>query len=726
MNALDFTARALALRAVAQTPLNFQELTQARLPASVTRIESNGFAQAGLGAGVYVADELADEALRAAHPEAVFEGGSGRFFRLAGDHHGYITPEQLGCPEYAPGTNQQAYIQAAIAYVEAVGLKGVLLTRPKYELWATARNGGAVNIFVHTDYSGHFLVVRGRVAIHSSVPGRTTLHFKGPTGGSLETDYQTLTGTHPSYPGVTLIWRGSGILVTSQVAANAAAADPATLNMLDLRDVNLLSDAVGSHDVAWPATTLNPNSWDVTNEGVRFQPDVQHTVSHLENVEIRGFLGECIYGMGAYGNNSVRCGIVGRNLRMFGSNASALNLNGAHVSDFDGVYAENCSFTMEGWAGWEVGRIVNATFKDCISGGLSGGNIYYADLRPDNSQPFCSVDMKMENCGVFYAGSMLKGRLHLIDTRLALVENGNIIPLTDVDLDVTCEVNKGGAAEAITLSSHASAPPKSIENVQVRALVTRSQYAMANNIIFNSAVGLSGSFGPNCTIRLRGDHGGKLGALTAIYGSLTDYRAKVIDEGLYGTGNQSLGFTGAPAFNAVTTPTPEFGYCFLNATFGGSAISGVYPVTPPATTMFNDGHEVIIEHNTSSCPNAFLLVGGKVLVGYRQRVKLRAKKLHNRWDIIEAPPPIRATASIDIASTGLGTESGPYTIAVPGCRPNMIAQVVPPAAGAPGFVVSAVRPDADLVKFWVRNVESADPADFAAATWTALVRGPEA
>jgi hypothetical protein len=83
MSALDFTARALAMRATALTPLTLGELPQAQLPGNVTRIASSGHAEPGNGAAVYVSDSLATAALQAAHPAAVFRERGGRYFRLA-------------------------------------------------------------------------------------------------------------------------------------------------------------------------------------------------------------------------------------------------------------------------------------------------------------------------------------------------------------------------------------------------------------------------------------------------------------------------------------------------------------------------------------------------------------------------------------------------------------------------------------------------------------------
>jgi hypothetical protein len=127
-------ARAVASQAAGSSGLTFKELGRATLPFS--RIDSSGYDAAGQGRGTYVADDLATQALFEAHPLAVFLGSGNRFFRLVGDERGFVTPEQFGCPPYAPGVNQRPFIQAAVAYAEAVGLNGVLFAQPRYELWA--------------------------------------------------------------------------------------------------------------------------------------------------------------------------------------------------------------------------------------------------------------------------------------------------------------------------------------------------------------------------------------------------------------------------------------------------------------------------------------------------------------------------------------------------------------------------------------------------------------
>jgi len=128
MSALDFTARALALRATALTPLTFGELQQAQLPGTVTKIASSGHADPGSGAAAYVCDQHASAALQADYPAAVFRENGGRTFRLAWDERGSITPEQFGWTESETHTGQ--IITDAFRYQAACGGAGTVELTP--------------------------------------------------------------------------------------------------------------------------------------------------------------------------------------------------------------------------------------------------------------------------------------------------------------------------------------------------------------------------------------------------------------------------------------------------------------------------------------------------------------------------------------------------------------------------------------------------------------------
>lgn len=708
MSALDFTARALALRAGALAPLCFAELAQARLPGFATRVSSNGFEAIGLGAADYISDTMCSAALQAAHPTAVFPAAEGRFFRLAGDPSGYVTPEQLGCPAYAAGSDQLPFIQAAIAYVEAVGLKGVLLTQVRYELWRDARvpTGAQYGRGVE----GNFLVVHGKMRVISTAPGGTVLHFKGPNGGDLATDFDVIDGTAW---GDGKVHRGSGFMVWNETVNGAAAIPYSQLPSLYIENVELLTDMIADLDLAWPASAANPNSWDITNKGVFARPDYQVGVIELKDCRITGFLGENVY----TGNHS-RGGLRVRNLTCCESNAQPINPSTGGLMDVDGLSATRCGLALEGWTGESGGRLVNASFKDCLQGSFGGGSGLAPNLAPDGAQPMLYIDARFQNCGTFFCGSYLYGRLVLIDTRLFVYQtSSNVTKIGDIDLDVTSVCHKVSMPTALTFFARSDSPAKSIASVNIRLSVMRSRNAVANGLFVVKLVSCQGSIGPNVTVELRTNNQ-LYSEPVEILGTLTDYRVKIVDRGVDVSLAQQYF-----AFDATTNPTLEGGYPWQRATFGGSAAQ--FTAALPATANFNDGHEIAIEHRDTASQNATVLVDGKALLGYKDRAKFRCNKFPGRWDLVEAPRPRKFTATVDIAATALGAESGPYTVAAAGCRPNMPVSVAPPAGGVAGFAVSAVRANSDEVQFWVRNVDGANPSDPAAATWTVLVRGPE-
>jgi hypothetical protein len=128
MSALDFTARALALRATALTPLTFGELQQAQLPGTVTRVVSSGHAEPGSGAAAYVCDQQFSAALQDDFPAAVFRESGGRTFRLSWDERGSITPEQFGWTEAETHTGK--IITDAFRYQVECGGSGTVELTP--------------------------------------------------------------------------------------------------------------------------------------------------------------------------------------------------------------------------------------------------------------------------------------------------------------------------------------------------------------------------------------------------------------------------------------------------------------------------------------------------------------------------------------------------------------------------------------------------------------------
>lgn len=708
MSAFDIGARALALRAIAESAQTFATVSQAALPTSINALMTSGYSTHGLGAGLYVSDALATAALAAAHPLAVFAAEGGRYFRLAGDAEGFITPEQLGCGTYAAGTNQQPIIQAAIAYCKAAGLKGVKFPQERYELWCPQRTG---NFDDNANHTGNFIVIDGfGCSLIGTHPNRTTLHCKGPTGGNLQTDYQVWTSS--TYGGQ-VIWRGNGIKLTGTAAVYGARPAESTLSHAYLKDLILYSDAVGVRNPAWPsyprtrdATGVRENCWDITNKGYYSQNNVHVGNLYAENFDVIGFLGEAFYTSGWRTSN-----IVLRNCTVKHTNGQALNPNGNNVLDVDGFYAENCGMAVEGWHGTALSRVVNAHFKDCsgTNGGLGGAGEDATGLRADGSAPTAYLEMTLENCATFYVGSYTQGRITAIDTNVTLSPANATQVIRGVDVDIMTVVHKKSVSLPISFGG-ATGGSQQVSNNVVRLRVMRTPNAIANNFYVANLMAQSNSIGPNNYVYARGEGIGQIGYVS----SVTDNYVALIDEGIV-----PLTANMGQSFDPTTTASPDMGMGVVMGS-GFSGGNGVFTVNLPALTMYQHNAQLVVRNRGSAAQFIEVADAGvkKALLGANDVVRVRANKITSKWEVVQVPPPRSATASIAITSTALSAESGPYTIALTGCRPWHKAEVIPPSLMT-GFGVTAVRAETDQVKFWVRNYDGANPATLAALTYTA-------
>lgn len=711
MSGADFAARALAQRALDLSPRTFASLASAGPGEQVQKVDTSGYLQPGRGAAHYVADSKADAALMAGHPKAVFRGSSGRHFRLGGTPDGFVTPEMLGCPEYAPGVDQRPYIQAAIDYAKAVGLNGVYLSQEVYELWAPRRTGAFID---NEDHSGNFLVIDGFACSLIGKHGhRSKLHCKGPTGGSLATDYQIM--QTPSYGGGDVIWRGHAIKLTGRTSSWLARPADTALSHTIIRDIILFSDAVGVRNTAWPAfppsrDVTRENCWDISNKGIYCQQDRHIGDIELENVDVVGFLGECFYAP-AFGSND-NCRVIARNITFKHTNGQALNPNGMASMEIDGMYVENCSMGIEGWFGYTSGRLTNAYFRKCNLAQITGGSGYNTPLRADGSQPILTVNnVVFDDCGDIYIGSYVHGAVTLIDSRAALVALGANAVIRNTRLDITAVLHKASNSTAIRYAGWPGVS-QAISNTQIRLCAYRTKNAVDNGFIFNALWSQSGSIGPKNYLYVRGEGLAQIGAVSAV----TDNFVALIDEGL------DLTNPAAPTFfDPSTTPSPEMGMGVLRGG-GFSAGNGVYAVNLPATAMYPHNAEIAVEHRDSAKDGGFMEIRDgttkKALLGFRDKARLRCNRLHNRWDLVNSIPPRSASASIQTISTARGAESGPYTIAAPGCRPYHSLTVAPSTVSG-GFVVSAVRAETDFVRFWLRNLDGADPEPPATTSYIA-------
>jgi hypothetical protein len=613
MNAMDIVARAIAVRAATQLTYTFVELGQAGLP-DTSRIETIGHSDKGWGAATYIADELATVELLTAHPAAVFKA-QGRVLRLLGTD-GSITPEQVGCPPYKPGVNQQPYIQAAINYAQAVGLDGVLLTQPIYELWCPVRRGDLV---AAENHSGSFLLIQAPVSLKSNQAGRTTLHCKGPHGGSLETDYQVLSDTDQE---TQVIWRGPGIKIAGGGVDRQHPASDLVRPSILLQNIILHSDATQGGDAS-SAMVQDSDHAVSLHKGITCDHDGTDAVLRIENVDVSGFLGDCI----SLSNSETADGMmkfIGRNIVLKQSTGCAIALHGVDIVDVDGLAAEKCSLSVFGSIGRDHGHLRNARFRDCGPGTIYGGST--ADTASEMFQPLGDIHLRLENCGDLNVGANLKAQIDAIDTRVLAVATGPDTPIRNVDAHIVSTAHRAVLDGSLHLAAHPDGQAQNVENCSFKLDVRRTSHAVLNGFHHKSMIVFgSASYGARNDIRVRGDGGGEL---ITISKPLTGMRVKVVDDGV------DTSLATAPArFDATATATPEFQHVWLRAEFGGSA--GRFGLATPSTSDFAEGHEAIIEHRDAASPDATLVIDNTVELVFGGRVKLRARKVAGRWDVIE-------------------------------------------------------------------------------------------
>lgn len=224
-------------------------------------------------------------------------------------------------------------------------------------------------------------------------------------------------------------------------------------------------------------------------------------------------------------------------------------------------------------------------------------------------------------------------------------------------------------------------------------------------------VNQSNSIGKSNYLYLRG-HAANMGAAT----NVTDNFVAIVDEGI-----QSFNGGFETGFDPSTTPSPDMGCGWVRAaTFAGGATN--YTVNLPATAMYPANAEIVVEHRDAAKPSNLIEVRengvARCLVGFKDTARFRHNRARASWELINVTRPRNGTASIDIASTASGLESGPYTITASGCRPHHRVAVTPPSSGMTGFVISAVRAETDAIRFWVRNIDGAGTLDPAAAVFT--------
>ena len=521
MSALDFGARALAVRAAAQAPMTFRQLAEARLPVHVTRIESVGHSQPGHGAATYVADALATPELLSKYPGAVFQGEGGRYFRLLATAEGWITPEMLGCPPYAPGINSQPYVQAAIDYAQALGVKGVLLPQPRYDLWCPPRPPG---LSQHTDRAGapdgHYLVVRKNLSIVGGGRDKTLLrclNSEGDPNDKISSAHRNMTykdGVPPynaaeynsNYYGTPkrgavgaettrYDWMGSGIVIFPDRSSKFPDGD---MDYIKLENIEV--DGTRTYDPA----VQNPDWANWTHKGFRCQGLLCRRIE-MRNVTFRNWSGEIYY---CGGNTNISHQHL-ENVTFDGSPQCAFNPGTAASGMFINLQAGN-SYQNEIMGG-RGQRYVGGRFYDLSSGvsfmsgaagganGLDNTKTYAYPLRdPAKVAPYVYFDgLRVERANGVRLGSFLRGKIYTVDA-IVVISTGYGTN-TDIDLDVESTVDNTAGMDALQLSGPVDLVTpingagslthyQPMSQVTVRVSCRRTKEAVAAGRSHNSAV----------------------------------------------------------------------------------------------------------------------------------------------------------------------------------------------------------------------------------------------
>lgn len=380
-------------------------------------VETSGWSISGLGAGRYVADDIAKR-LYPFHPRFCAVAANGMYLRLL-PSNGMILAEQAGAFGTYTGQyrlNDRPAIQAAIDYARAIGAETIGLTQLSYNLMVTTRttdpNLGA------RDGNALYIAPDQRIKLIGLAPSQTRLTILSNQGESFDgnvplVNFQIVNGKP---------WRGCGIFVdTHRDLSNPKRSAISIENMwLDggfRRDLN----------TADPASL----AWDVTNKGICVMPDRLGGDVTIVNSTMSGWRGETVYC-----SNDQKAKLTVRNSVFQDSNGQGLNPNSCRV-DVDLCEIRNCFVGIEGWTGELGGRIVRTTIIGCVGPGGTGGafalqggkagttarSAYFAPTQiTPGVDPIGQIDIVCRQSGRAMAGWWLSGTLTLVDTALVLGE----------------------------------------------------------------------------------------------------------------------------------------------------------------------------------------------------------------------------------------------------------------------------------------------------------------
>lgn len=449
MNALAMPALGLANRSAQALPGLFAELAHRSPAVDITRIESAGHHASGAGAGTYIADALADDALASAHPRFVVRTANGRLFRLLPEA-GSISVEQGGA--LGDGTaDDQPSIQATIAYAEAIGAREVRFESETYRLHCPVRSSPADQTRA---LDGHPLVVRGSLALRGVAPGRTVLEFRGLDGTDPDTAWQTVAKS-ASDP-TPAVWRGGGLFVEG----NSPRPDPAprAIARLEIDRLVFQGNRSRTGQSSYPANVTTGDGWDITDRGFWLQ-DVFVGDVICRDTDFIGWRGELFYAVGA---DDAIARIAMTRCRLLTGNGNGFNLGCDPM-----VVAEDCEFgdctLAQEDTGKTHGHFRNCLWRDCdyvwLGGGSTNGRVYtYKYPTRDDTAPVPATvldNCRFEDCGIVWVNSWVSGCIRTVDTSVG-INSIHGFALRDIDLDIDAWLDRRDNYFAVALRGPAT------------------------------------------------------------------------------------------------------------------------------------------------------------------------------------------------------------------------------------------------------------------------------
>lgn len=491
----------------------FTGLGDVPVPPGVSRIRTEGWDERGLGAGDYICDDMATEALAAAHPRFCARTANGRYFRLRGSG-GLITVEQGGArgdPQGAHAVNDQPAFQAASDYAIAMNIARVGLAQARYSVWMPQRTSDPGE--KHSP-DGNAIVIPARKAVHFIGLTRERPHvaFRMPGG-------ETFEGREPGRNFLvigTRAWRGGAFFIRT-IARRIARAEGAVPPRSGLTLEHLVIDGGTRPDGNGhnQASVIDGKGWDITHKGIWTEADGLGGDITIRDCEMTGWRGETVFA-----SADADATLTVRNSAFRNSGGQGLNPNGCRV-DVDGCTISDCYIGIEGWTGCHGGRIVATTIERCGSAKTGGGAFGlegYLDFWrphpphamrrvPDADEiPLGTIDITCIDSNRAQAGWWLRGRLRLIDTAVLFGQPGaHSEGSRHVDLDIELVTDRKQAAYVLIRGGTGKAGDQLTNDMALRVTAKRTPGAVARGLIPAVPVQWHGSLGPNVRVRLRGD-----------------------------------------------------------------------------------------------------------------------------------------------------------------------------------------------------------------------------